>query len=109
MTEDRKDKQNLKIHLSGSKYIVGNGLCYFIVSESSRKNKKGEKVVVQKRLSGYHTNFVDLIDSYFRDTIRDAEIDGDLEDLVKLIKKTRTEIRGWFKVLDKVMKEETDD
>ena len=36
------------------------------------------------------------MDSYFEQTLKKAEIDGEIEDLVKLIVKTRKEIKSWW-------------
>ena len=101
---ERSDKNNLRIHLSGKKYIIGNGYCFWIASESTRKNKQGEPEVYQRRLSGYHDNLTSLMESYFKETIKRAEIDGELEDLVKLIIKTRKEIHSWWKKAEGAMK-----
>lgn len=104
MAEKNSD-QNLRIHLSGRKYIVGNGLCYWIVSESKAKDKDGKPKTVQKRLSGYHTDFASLFESYFVRSVKTAEIDGELADLAELAVKTRKEIRSWFGKVDKALKE----
>lgn len=95
-TMAEKEKFNFRVHLSGKKYIIGNGYGYWIVSETPRKNKKGEDEVYRKRLSGYHSDLVSLMDSYFEQTLKKAEIDGEIEDLVKLIIKTRKEIKSWW-------------
>lgn len=110
---DKKSTLNLHIHLTGNKYIVGDGLCYWIVRESkatikSGKNK-GKEEVRRTRLSGYHTDFVSLLDSYLAERTKHAEIDGELADLVKFIKKTRAEIRSWFGKLDSVWEGDADD
>ena len=47
-------------------------------------------------MSGYHSDLVSLMDSYFEQTLKKAEIDGEIEDLVKLIVKTRKEIKSWW-------------
>lgn len=91
-----KKNNNFRIHLSGKKYIIGDGYSFWIVSESTRKNRAGEPTVYQTRLSGYHDNLESLMDSYFEKTLKKTEIDGELEDLGKLIKKTRKEIHGWW-------------
>lgn len=75
------------------------------MSESKTKKDSHGKPE-QKRLSGYYTEFVPLIESYFRQTVRSAEIDGEIADLVKVVEKTRKEIRGWFKKLDKALEGE---
>lgn len=109
----KSEKLNLRIHLSGSKYIVSDGLCYWIVRESKGIAKsgkhQGEEVIRKTRLSGYHTDMVSLLESYFAETVRHTEIDGELEDLVKLIKKVRKEIRGWFGRLDGAFEMEGED
>lgn len=102
---EKKQEQNFRIHLSGRKYIVGNGLSYWIVSESQKKDKDGTPKTYQKRLSGYHIDFPSLMESYFSNTIKTAEIDGELADLVALVVKTRKEIRSWFGKIDKALKE----
>lgn len=98
---EKKQEQNLRIHLSRNKYIIANGLCYWIVAEHKRKDKEGNPTIVQERLSGYHTDIVSLIHSYFDKRIRSAECDGELEDLADLVRKTRKEIDGWGKKLCK--------
>lgn len=103
---ETKSKNNKRIHLSGDKYIIGDSQCYWIVRESKRKDKEGKMQTVHTRLSGYYTEFVPLIESYFRQTVRSASIDGEIADLVKVVEKTRKEIRGWFKALDKAMEGE---
>ena len=107
-TKERKPKNNFRIHLTGNKYIVGDSYSYWLVSESHRKDKNGNKTAVQKRLSGFHTDFTSLLESYFRNTIRKTEIDGEIADLVKLVKKVRTEVRTWGRMLDKAMEDEND-
>ena len=72
------------------------------MSESKTKKDSHGKPE-QKRLSGYYTEFVPLIESYFRQTVRNTPIDGEIADLVKVVEKTRREIRGWFKALDKAV------
>lgn len=98
---EAKERVNLHIHLSCNKYIISDGTCYWIVSETERHNKKGELATYQKRLSGYHSDFSSLMVSLFDRTIKTAEIDGELEDLAKLVKKTRREIKSWFSTIDK--------
>ena len=97
---DKKERLNFRVHLAGNKYIVGDGMCYWIVRETKAVQKKGKKageeVVRRTRLTGYHTDFVSLVDSYYAETLKQAEIDGEIADLVKLMKKTRAEIRTWF-------------
>ncbi len=97
---DKKERLNFRVHLAGNKYIVGDGMCYWIVRETKAVQKSGKKageeVVRRTRLTGYHTDFVSLVDSYYAETLKQAEIDGEIADLVKLMKKTRTEIRTWF-------------
>lgn len=102
MAEDKKDKINLRIHLTGNKYILANGKCMWIVSETIR-HKDGKEIPVQKTLSGYHTDFVNLYNSYLRKTTLNAEIEGELADLAELVKKTRAEIKRWFTRLDKAV------
>lgn len=100
-----KSKNNKRIHLSGDKYIIGDSQCYWIVTESkTRKDKDGNPI--RTRESGYYTEIVPLMESYFRTKIRNTEINGEIADPVKVVEKTRKEIRGWFKSLDKAMEGE---
>ena len=103
---EKKEKLNLRIHLNGNKYLVSDGMCYWIVRESKgvvqSGKSKGEEVVRRTRLSGYHTDFVSLLDSYLNESTKHAEIDGEIADLVKFVKRTRAEIRSWFGKLDSV-------
>lgn len=97
---EKKERLNFRVHLKGNKYIVGDGMSYWIVREDKvvqKSGKKaGEEVVRRTRFTGYHTDFVSLVDSYYAETLKHAEIDGEIADLVKLMKKTRAEIRTWF-------------
>ena len=103
---DRKEEIKFRVHLKGNKYIIGNGECYWIVREDMLTKQsgenKGDKYVRRAVLSGYHREFEDLFDSYLGNTVRNSGIDGELADLVKLIKKTKAEIRSWVKKMDKV-------
>ena len=101
MADDKKSKYTKRIHLTGNKYILGDSLCYWIVSESHSKGK-----TVYRRLSGYETNFVDLLNSYFNKSIRETPIEGEIADLVKAVEKTRREIARWCKRLNKAVEEE---
>lgn len=103
--KEKKDGTGLHIHLTGNKYIVGDSYSFWIVSESKRKNKDGKQTIVRTRLSGYHTDFADLVGSYFQDRVKASEIDGELEDLAKVFVKYRNEIRGWWSRVDKALKE----
>ena len=110
---EEKVRYNIRVHLSGNKYILGDGLCYFIAREDNVTTKtgknKGEITTRRTRLSGYHSDFSSLMDSYFKEQIKSSEIDGELADLAKLVAKTRKEIRGWWGKLDKAMEGEADD
>ena len=103
---DRKEEIKFRVHLKGNKYIIGNGECYWIVREDMLTKQsgenKGDKYIRRTRLSGYHTDFVSLLDSYLNEQTKHAEIDGEIADLVKFVKKTRAEIRSWFGKLDSV-------
>lgn len=101
MEEEKKKKGNTKIHLSGKKYIVLDGTCMYIAKET--KSKKGE--VSYRRLSGYCVDFEHLFNSYLRSEILGAEIEGEIEDLAKFIKKTKAEIGKWTKKLDHAMED----
>ena len=99
--KEKKSKNNKRIHLTGSKYIIGDSQSYWIVQESHRKGK-----VVQRRMSGYHTDFCDLLNSYLDHSIRETPIEGEIADLVKAVEKTRREISRWVKRLNKAVEEE---
>ena len=110
---DKSSKINFRVHLSGKKYIYGDGYSYWIVRESraiqKTGKKAGEEVKRNTRLSGYHTDFENLLNSYLQEQTKHAEIDGEIEDLVKFIKKTKAEIRSWGRKMDKVLEGEEDD
>lgn len=99
--EEKEKKGNTKIHLSGKKYIILDGTCMYIAQEV--KSKKGN--VSYKRLSGYCVDFEHLFNSYLRNEIIGIEVDGELEDLAKFIKKTKAEIGKWTKKLDHAMED----
>ncbi len=99
------EKQNLHIHLSGNKYIVSDNYSYWIVSESKRKKKDGEMGIVQTQLTGYHGDLADLMQSYYEHTLKGAKLDGEIEDLVALIKKTKREVSSWSKKFDNAFSE----
>ena len=40
---DRKEKLNFRVHLNGNKYILGDGMCYWIVRETKAVHKSGKK------------------------------------------------------------------
>lgn len=85
----------LEIHLSGKKYLVSDTFQYWIESRTPGKDKKGNPVVHKKRLSGYYSDIDKLFESYFDHTLKESQITGEIEELTKLVKKTRTEIRKW--------------
>lgn len=97
---EKSDKQNLHIHLNGNKYLVSDNYSYWIVSESRRRGKDGEMQTVQTRLTGYLGDISDLMLSYYDNTVKKTEMSGEIEDLVKLVKKTRREIKTWFAKFD---------
>lgn len=92
----------MRIHLSGKKYIDGDEMSVAVYEITNKKNSKGEMTEYKKRLSGYHKDFEHLFDSYFRKTVFGSDLDGELEDMAKLVKKTRNEIRGWWKKVEEV-------
>lgn len=89
----------MHLHLSGKKYLCSDQYQYWIQSETPGTNKKGEKVINTRRLTGYRTDLIGVFDSYLEHTLRESEIEGEIAELGKLLKKTKTEIRGWFKEL----------
>lgn len=103
MAEKQSEKNNIVVHLGGGKYLIGNSLCYWIASKTRKKDKNGN--TVYQRMSGYHTDLESVIDSYVRDTVRSAEIEGEVEDLVELVAKTHKEVKGWFRKAEKALKE----
>lgn len=102
------EKQNLHIHLSGNKYLVSDNYNYWIVTESRRKNKKGEMTTYQTRQSGYHSDPSDAIESYYRNTIMNTELDGEIADFVKLMRKTKNEVKKWSSVFSTAYEKEVD-
>lgn len=96
---DKKEKLNLRIHLSGNKYLVGDGMSFWIVRESKSiaqtGKHKGEEIIRRTRIGGYHTDLEQLIDSYRNKSVLSAELDGDLADLAKLFRKIHKETKGW--------------
>ncbi len=89
----------MHLHLKGKKYLCSDQYQYWIQSETPGKNKKGEDVINTRRLSGYRTDIIGVFDSYFEHTLRESEIEGEIAELGKLVKKTKNEIHGWFKDL----------
>lgn len=106
---ERSEKQNLHIHLSGNKYLVSDNYSYWIVTESHRKGKDGKMQTVQTRLTGYLGDLSDLMLSYYDNTVKRTEMDGEVEDLVKLVKKTRREVKSWFTKFDSAYEEGEDE
>lgn len=92
----------MRIHLKGKKYIISDENQMAVYEVTQKKNAKGEMTEYKKILSGYCSDFEHLFQSYFRRTVFGSEIDGNLEDMAKLIKKTRNEIRSWWKAVDNI-------
>ena len=97
---EEKSEIKFRVHLSGNKYILGNGDCYWVAREDKLTKKsgenKGDEYIRRVVLSGYHRDFMSLMDSYYEKSLRNSGIDGEIADLVKLMKKTKAEIRTWF-------------
>ena len=96
---EKKEKLNLHIHLTGNKYLVGDGMSCWIVRETKGIVKtgkhKGEETLRRVKLSGYHNDPEQLIDSYRKKSVLSAELDGELADLAKLFRKIHKETKGW--------------
>ena len=113
--QEEKEKNNFRIHLKGNKYIIGNGLCYYIAQEVKQKktDEDGSQKTYYKRLSGYHTNLLSLCRSYERTAIKNAEIDGEMDDLMQLILKVHKEtislMKKAAKAIEKYGQEGADD
>lgn len=97
----------MHIHLTGNKYLNSDEYQYWITSESKRKGKDGKEITVRKMLTGYHgTNkgeslaIEQTLNDYFERNVRSSDLDGEISDLVELIKKTRREIHKWTKLLE---------
>lgn len=95
----------MKIHLTKNKYIISDGYDMAVYSITEYKDKDGNSRERRTRLSGHHTDFEHLFDSYLRKEFLGSEIEGELAELAALVKKTRNEIRGWWKTLDKSLEE----
>ena len=87
-------KNGLRVKLSKNKYLVSDGLAYWIVRE--QKSKEGDTYDV--RISGYCTSLETLFSSYFDRVVKDGTAET-MEELTALIRKTRNEIRKWCKEL----------
>ena len=92
-----------KIHLGKDKYLISDSFCWYIGQQIVRHGtdkETGEKTESEymKRLSGFHTNLPDLMESYFDKTLLTSDVDN-LKDMGKLIHKTKKDIREWYKQL----------
>lgn len=85
----------LEIHLTGKKWLVTDSFQYWIESRTPDKDKKGNDVINKRRLSGYYSDIDKLFESYFDHTLKESQMVGEIEDMMKLVKKTRAEIRKW--------------
>ena len=95
----------MRIHLTDNKYLNSDEFQYWITSESIRK-KDGKEITVKRMLTGYHgTNkgeslaLENVFNDYFERAVRSNALDGEIADLVELIKKTRRDIHKWSKLL----------
>ena len=95
----------MHIHLTGNKYLNSDEYQYWITSDSTRV-KDGKAIPVRKMLTGYHgTNKGDalaienLLNDYMERTVRGSDLDGELSDMIELIKKTRREIHKWSQII----------
>ena len=96
----------MHIHLTGNKYLNSDEYQYWITQETTRKKEDGTVIPVRKLLTGYHgTNKGDrvaienLLNDYFERNIRSTNLDGELDDLISQIKKTRREIHKWVEII----------
>lgn len=87
----------MHIHLDKNIWLNSDTLQYWLTKETTRKNKKGEDTVYRTVITGYHSDLERLFADYFDRTVRAADIEGEIDEVAKLIKKTRNEIRKWMK------------
>lgn len=103
---DKKDQEKQKIHLSGNKYLISDGSNLYI-ARKTKSAKTGNDYY--QRLSGYHTDYEHVFESYFLKEVKAEAIEGEIKDLVAYIKRVRTEIRSWYGKFDRAWKENADD
>ena len=48
MEEKKSGKNNMVIHLSADKYLISDGLCYWIATKTKRKDKNGNIIAGNK-------------------------------------------------------------
>lgn len=89
----------MHIKLEKNIYLLSDEFQWWIQSETPRKTKKGEDSIYTKRLTGYHGDLERCFCDYFDRSIRSSDLDGNAEDLAKLVKKTRADIRKWMKAI----------
>lgn len=80
----------MKIQLDDQHFLNSDSCCYWITSEY--KNKKG--TVVERRVSGYHATFEQVVESYIDKKIRSSEAEK-ISDLKKEIQKLKKTVKGW--------------
>lgn len=103
MEEKKSSKSNLVIHLNGDKYLISDGLCYWIATKTRKKDKKGN--TIYQRVSGWEPDIEHAVDSYIKNHVKKSELTGEIEDLMELIIKTHKEVKGWVRKVEKALKE----
>ena len=93
----------MRIHLEKNLYIISDGYSMEIYEVTERKNGKGEMQEYKKRLSGYCTDLEHLFQSYKKNQILSSEIEGEIEDLFKFLKKLDRQIARFAKVAEKAV------
>ena len=98
----------MRIHLEGNLYIISDGYSMEIYEVTNRKNSKGEMIEYKKRLTGYCTDLKHLFKSFTKNQILSSEIEGELEDLFKLLKRIERKIDKFTKIAEKAVEENDD-
>lgn len=93
----------MRIHLEKNLYIIGDSMSMEIYEVTERKNKNGEMTEVKKRLTGYCTDLEHLFQSYKKNYILSSDLEGELEDLFKLLKKLDRQITRFAKIAEKAV------
>lgn len=88
----------MHIELKKGVFLCSDVNCYWIQQEWMVK-KNDKESVRTKLLSGYTVDLEHVMESYFDKEIRSSEVET-FEELAKLIKKTRGEIRKWYRQLE---------
>lgn len=85
----------VRISIGKNRYIKSDEFQYWMVQEVTNK-KTGE--TYDKRISGYHTELDNLIDSYDGKQLRSSDIET-LTDFGKKIKQLQAENKKWWKAI----------